>query len=367
MDYVPQSPLLQKTPHTDRSSGESSADDSEPTQQTRRCRRRQIWCVLAVLLSLGLWYFFYWQIYQLVVCVYYHITYTWPGDVWGEYSETDALRFLQYARTPFCAHDRLRDWSCGEPCEMAPVVPGSVHFLGPGAMFAAEGIVAKQLPEAEGKCIVAFRGTLSKINWLANFVNVPTRLPFDAPWCGPWTGCLVHMGTIQAYADLREQLFEALETLQCKSADVTGHSLGAALGTFAAVDLRATKKLPGTAYLFGAPRLGNVAFAVASARAAAETRSSTWRVVHYHDLVPRINAWLPPTWYWHVPREVYYDEPFHNYTVCSRNGEDLNCANAVPAALCTTKDHLMYYNVSFQYFDLPAVCRVPKHAKITSK
>ncbi|TVY87816.1 Lipase [Lachnellula willkommii] len=71
---------------------------------------------------------------------------------------------------------------------------------------------------------------------------------------------------------------------------VTGHSLGAAVGTLAAVDLRSWKDSVVDLYTYGSPRVGNQAFAD-FVTSQAPAQGSNFRMTHENDPVPQ----LPPT------------------------------------------------------------------------
>ena len=132
--------------------------------------------------------------------------------------------------------------------------------------------------------ILAFRGSTELIDWLGDF-NFPQR---DGALYG--VPGQVHQG----FAGALEAVWPALATLVPAFADrrqpiwVTGHSLGGGEAVLAAARF-ARLGLPITAvYTFGAPRVGNRAFA----RAANELLDGhLYRIVNDLDIVPR----LPPT------------------------------------------------------------------------
>lgn len=116
--------------------------------------------------------------------------------------------------------------------------------------------------------VVVFRGTSELRDWLVNLQVAPTR------WPG---GGRVHRGFLRALLRVWRPL--RLRLRQCPGPlFATGHSLGGALATLAGAALR-----PHAIYSFGAPRVGDAAFANALA-------APLHRVVHGSDLVPE----LPP-------------------------------------------------------------------------
>ncbi|MCA9268999.1 MAG: lipase family protein [Planctomycetales bacterium] len=127
--------------------------------------------------------------------------------------------------------------------------------------------------------LVAFRGTESAADWIANLRMYRTRQAYGG----------VHTGFFVAYRNIREQLLAALADARIGAARplwLTGHSLGGALATIAAAELHGHANIAGVA-TFGQPRVGDEDFhAFMDARFAGRF----WRFVHGSDLVTR----LPP-------------------------------------------------------------------------
>lgn len=118
--------------------------------------------------------------------------------------------------------------------------------------------------------ILVFRGTAGRLaNWRFN-LDV-----FPRPWAG---GGKVHKGFDRLITTVWDDIAGALETVD-KPLFYTGHSLGGALATLAAARLA-----PRAVYTFGAPRIGDAAFAATLADVA------VFNVFNPHDIVPQ----LPP-------------------------------------------------------------------------
>jgi hypothetical protein len=135
---------------------------------------------------------------------------------------------------------------------------------------------------------------------------------------------------------------------------VSGHSLGAALGTLCAMDLKLNYQLPDVRLMtFGSPRVGNSIFA-----AWVDSELGLhWRFTHNRDIVPS----LPPGYmgFAHIPREVWVVDFLLDHTlvgVCDESGEDPLCHNSVcHLGLCSSlADHLMY--LSEMYSPHPYGC-----------
>jgi len=273
------------------------------------------------------------------------------------YDESDAKLYVEYARAAFCDQSSLENWNCGDICDNVPIEAGSVYFLGPGSKYEVQGYVAA-LPSAvdnssatvSRRCVAAFRGSVRMKNWVADAKAQPIAWPLDGSesWC---PGCMVHRGFAFAYEELRLSLFAALDELSCERLVVTGHSLGAAVATLTAIELRAAANLAvEPVWLYGAPRVGNLEFVDAFIAAGEAQRISppVWRVVHYHDPVPRLAPTFYPFGYRHLPGEVLYSEAEDSFRRCSMVvGEDLEC-DSVPLRQCITLDHLTYMNHSFR-------------------
>ena len=144
----------------------------------------------------------------------------------------------------------------------------NVHTLiqGKGLLVDTQGFLAI---EPKG-VLIAFRGTEpTKVRDIITDVNLAKGL--FVTWA-PLPGLRVHRGFKLAYYKVRQQVFDAIKSIKPQHVYVTGHSLGRALATLAALDiaLRATGKLgkrifPSirqvTMYNFGSPRVGNTVFA----------------------------------------------------------------------------------------------------------
>merc|ERR1712014_236113 len=88
---------------------------------------------------------------------------------------------------------------------------------------------------------------------------------------------------------------------------MAGHSLGGALATFASWDARAIKNITvKSVYTFGAPRVGNDAFAWNYVHVAQKQgiHPPQWRIVHSKDITPRVPANFAG--FAHQPQEVYF-------------------------------------------------------------
>ncbi|CAM9991059.1 unnamed protein product, partial [Phaeothamnion confervicola] len=128
----------------------------------------------------------------------------------------------------------------------------------------------------------------------------------------------VHAGFRGAFASVREALADVIDIASGGDGNgassggwhilVTGHSLGGALATLTTLDFgRRFPKAQVTMYSFGAPRVGNTAFAELFSRVNGES----FRVVNKRDLVARMpRGRLAARWmdYKHTGRVALVDE-----------------------------------------------------------
>lgn len=100
-------------------------------------------------------------------------------------------------------------------------------------MTDATGFVA--VDDVNKAIVLSFRGTVSLSNWIAN-VNLDFN-DFDA--CDD---CQVHAGFLSSWQDSKGQIVDALTQARARNPSYsiifTGHSLGGAISTLAAAELR---------------------------------------------------------------------------------------------------------------------------------
>ncbi len=151
------------------------------------------------------------------------------------------------------------------------------------------------LSHTQRQIILAFRGSQSVQNFLNN-VNFPFK---PVEYCA---GCSVHGGFNIAWQEVRANVIDDLVAARTAHPDyalvITGHSLGGALASLAAADLR-SEGYPAALYSYGSPRVGNSAwtdFVTAQP-------GGNFRVTHGSDPVPRL---APVLWgFRHISPEYY--------------------------------------------------------------
>ncbi|MBD2114127.1 MULTISPECIES: lipase family protein [Cyanophyceae] len=135
---------------------------------------------------------------------------------------------------------------------------------------------------------IVFRGSDKSIDWMNNVQFRQQVYPYG----DGNTEVKFHQGFMTAYFAVRKQLLDAMEKFVGQHVIVTGHSLGGALATIAALDIQynlgGKRDLSFEVYTFGAPRVGN--------RAMVESYNgripNSYRFIYGWDIVTRI----PRTW-----------------------------------------------------------------------
>ena len=146
--------------------------------------------------------------------------------------------------------------------------------------------------------IVGFRGSevfeqKGKIDFNAMAGDLFTDADFRM---NDWdNGGKVHRGFKKALDDIWTDLYAYLESIRGRGCPIwmTGHSLGAALGTLAGDRYENTQAV----YTFGSPRVGNAVFSE-------KYKTSCYRIVYNRDIVARIP---PPIFYRHVGEIQFID------------------------------------------------------------
>jgi triacylglycerol lipase len=136
--------------------------------------------------------------------------------------------------------------------------------------------------ESEEAVIVAFRGTQSDPDWIADSLITQREYPYTS------NSGNVHSGFLSIYETCRDTIMEALVKIPSdKTLLITGHSLGGALAVLHALDARVNTSFCNyIMYNFGGPKVGDLTFKNYYNLQVA----SSYRFVNLFDVVPL----LPP-------------------------------------------------------------------------
>jgi triacylglycerol lipase len=140
------------------------------------------------------------------------------------------------------------------------------------------------------RLVIAFRGTDSILDVVSDVEYGQDALDLSP---GLANAGQAHEGFTGVYKSLRNQLLGVLAGQPAVPTFITGHSLGGAIASIAALDAASNAgNLPRpTVYTFAAPRAGDPTFAALfDARFNGADITSSWRIVNRNDAVP----YLPP-------------------------------------------------------------------------
>ena len=132
------------------------------------------------------------------------------------------------------------------------------------------------------RVLIAFRGTESGRDWRTNFQAVTDP--------GPWYDTRVHEGFQDAFAAVALRVGEIVGRVVREGQEIwiTGHSLGGALAVLLAATLGESGRPVAGLYTFGAPRVGDGAFADRLNAHTHMAEAVHWRVANAGDLVPHV-------------------------------------------------------------------------------
>lgn len=195
-----------------------------------------------------------------------------------------------------------------------------------------------------GAIFIGYRGSENIQNWVSN-LQVSKIYPYN----NSDENIALEKGFYNLFQSLKQDVYSVIEILADKYSTnklfITGHSLGAALATINAFDVKYHNEPYQILSLttFGSPRVGNAHFVDKFS----QYGISSTRVTHYYDVVPHV----PENFldYYHVSQEVWFNEPNSGYTICSDgdNKEDPQCSDACSPTKCTSiSDHLNYMKIN---------------------
>ncbi|XP_037415681.1 probable feruloyl esterase A [Triticum dicoccoides] len=277
------------------------------------------------------------------------------------YNSTLAKTLVEYAAAIYTADlTQLFTWTCDrcgdliEGFEMMDIIVDVENCLEAYVGFASD----------INAVIVVFRGTQENSiqNWIEDLLW--KQLDLDYPGMPE---AMVHRGFYSAYHNttIRDGIVSGIQKTRKLHGDVpimvTGHSMGAAMASFCALDLVVNYGLDDVKLMtFGQPRVGNAAFASYFKR----YLPHAIRVTNANDIVPHLPpyfSFFPQKTYHHFPREVWvHDVGLGSlvYTVeqiCDDSGEDPACSRSVSGN--SIQDHITYLGVSM-HAEAWSSCRI---------
>lgn len=172
---------------------------------------------------------------------------------------------------------------------------------------------------------IVFRGSDKGVDWMNNFQMRQQIYPYGDP---DETDVRFHNGFMTAYRSVRDRVLAEVRKYPDFDITVTGHSLGGAVATIAALDVQYNiTQHTGQSiqvYSFGAPRVGNSALVESFQRRVPKN----YRFVYGWDIV----TYIPRVWqgYEHVPEEYRLGSRW-TWRVISRRFDDHKIANYIKA------------------------------------
>jgi hypothetical protein len=253
------------------------------------------------------------------------------------FDRSQALLFAQFSHIAYQEGGAIFSWSCSECSSTSHdfAVSSVVSYSGDN-LQAYVGFSA-----SENLIVAAIRGTQEKSieNWIVDLNALETSPGVSYP-SAP-SSARVAAGFYNSYAHLKDSLLKVTSQLkyqhQTAQLVVTGHSLGAALAVYLALDIEIELGHSVALYTYGQPRVGNGEFATF-----VESRvSSRFRVVNYNDIVPHL---VPELFGYHHDSVEYWIlklERGSPIKQCNGSGEDPSCANSIPIPECKVSSHFM--------------------------
>ncbi|KAH0611428.1 uncharacterized protein H6S33_010693 [Morchella sextelata] len=180
------------------------------------------------------------------------------------------------------------------------------------------GYIALSHPPAPPRIIIAFRGTYSIANALADLaINKQEYVPYpdDGHTTDTCDDCLVHAGFLQSWSHTNDLISGVVAALRAQHPGyrltLVGHSLGGAVAALAALDYKGRGWDP-VVTTFGEPKVGNQGLADYFDRRFDERTYR--RVTHAEDPVPLVplGAWG----YRQHAGEYFIEKPALPYTRC---------------------------------------------------
>ncbi|KAF0547200.1 alpha/beta-hydrolase [Gigaspora margarita] len=256
----------------------------------------------------------------------------------------DLKRFITYCGSSYCPNSG--NWTCGFYCDKIPdttviktitTEPAKlVKIFGENAT--AYAMITRNSKYKE--IVVTFRGTINFGNAIKDIEATQCPYGFESttiPTHFQLGGSLVHFGFYTAFLtfqhQLRDVITESIKQYPDYNLVVTGHSLGGALASFAALDLKQSVEGANPClYTYGEPRIGNSVFASFMDK----TLDTMKRVVNQADVVPQVP---PKVNYKHHEGEIWIANTIANEAVKCSGNENKFCSSSIPLEYWNAIDH----------------------------
>lgn len=251
---------------------------------------------------------------------------------------TKYTRMAMWSAASYCSQDSIVAWDCGPRCD-GLTANTNVALYFKSAITDTVGFIAiySDLDAQEDQIVITFRGSVSWTNWVEDmrFVKEPS------PWPNKdYPSARVHSGFLDSYSDIattiRSSIMVLTKRFPTAKIIITGHSLGGAVATLCASDLKfhLGRDYKIELVTYHSPRVGNEQFAGFMAFIfdtekvdPAVGNYMTRRFTNRDDPL----CHLPPSWldFLHLPQEVWVNLENETKACDPAVVEDPNCSNSV--------------------------------------
>lgn len=254
------------------------------------------------------------------------------GDILYKYGE--------YAGAAYKIHGK--SWIFPGNCQNSTAIQGTVvdyHWnvrTAPTFGFIAHNDASKEI-------VVSWRGSTVILDLISDFTAIRTEWPPQV------NGSKVHTGFLTAYRSASKYIQKNMVEVASQFPDykivLTGHSLGAAEATLAAMDIVSNQPQlmdRMELYTYGGPRVGNSVFA----NWLSGQPFPIYRVVYKEDIVTHVP--FRSMGYQHVSQEVWYGKDGQASFCGGGNNENSTCAGQLLPPQWGFRDHLLYPGLHFE-------------------
>ncbi|EPZ35680.1 Lipase, class 3 domain-containing protein [Rozella allomycis CSF55] len=251
------------------------------------------------------------------------------------------LAAARYSSVAYCPENSIRQWACGSKCDYFTNTRVVSHFK--TDVLGGSGFLAIEKSKTDGDvAILSFKGSESVSDWVSGLWHAGT----DSTLSLNDESKRLYSGFHMAYLFIKSKAIKELTKLhdETKFSEliITGHGQGGALAVLAGLDIleNLNPEYKVEVVTFGAPRIGDPAFANHVNKVFAEHRASLTRVINSNDLVPHLP--LSPV-FQHHSNEVWVN--YETVQTCKDAEEDPKCSNSLKSY--SILPHLYIWDVVF--------------------
>ncbi|KAF8507970.1 alpha/beta-hydrolase [Hysterangium stoloniferum] len=211
------------------------------------------------------------------------------------------------------------------------------------SLSGTQGYVARD--DTRKEIVIALRGSSSILDFITDADVFLTA--YESPGVTAPSGTEVHSGFLEAYNSVADTIISTVRAELKAHAGynlvTSGHSLGGALSSLAAVSLKSNfPSSQVTMFTYGQPRTGNPSYAFWVNELLGDR---VFRGVHTTDGVPTI---IPQAIGYRHHGIEYWSNPDGttgaNTKMCAADGEDPTCSDSIPSAGIDLA-HTVYYGI----------------------